>query len=234
MNDSRQIKIYTTQGHPCSYFPEREAKTIFIDPELSVTTPLYSELSRQGFRRSGNHVYRPECGKCKDCIASRVPVSLFEASRGQRRTIKRNSDLDCRVLEAPDEQAYSLYERYISERHRDGDMYPASREQFDSFLGKGSAETQYVHFYLADKLVAVAVTDVLDDGLSAIYTFYDPVLQNRSLGVYGILWQIQRSRHLNLPYLYLGYWIRDCQKMRYKTDYRPIELLIGRRWTRLS
>jgi arginyl-tRNA--protein-N-Asp/Glu arginylyltransferase len=234
MNDSRQIKIYTTQGHPCSYFPEREAKTIFIDPELSVTTPLYSELSRQGFRRSGNHVYRPECGKCQDCIASRVPVSLFEASRGQRRTIKRNSDLECHILDAPDEQAYALYERYISERHRDGGMHPASREQFDSFIGKGSTETQYVHFYLAEKLVAVAVTDVLDDGLSAIYTFYDPALQNRSLGVYGILWQIQRSRHLDLPYLYLGYWIRDCQKMRYKTDYRPIELLIGRRWTRLS
>jgi|TARA_R110000822_G_scaffold127396_4_gene262855 arginine-tRNA-protein transferase len=158
----------------------------------------------------------------------------FKASRSQRRTINRNADLSTEVLPAPSAQAYPLYERYINGRHRDGDMFPPSREQFDSFLGESSATTAYVHFYAEGALVAVAVTDILDDGLSAIYTFYDPDLNKRSLGVYGILWQISHAKSLNLPYVYLGYWIRDCQKMAYKTDYRPIELLINSRWVRLN
>ena len=234
MTDSKEIKLYATHPHPCSYFGDREAQTIFIDPDMSPSPLLYSELSRRGFRRSGNHIYRPDCKRCKECIASRVPVMTFEASRSQRRTINRNADLSTEVLPAPSTQAYPLYERYINGRHRDGDMFPPSREQFDSFLGESSATTAYVHFYAEGALVAVAVTDILDDGLSAIYTFYDPDLNKRSLGVYGILWQISHAKSLNLPYVYLGYWIRDCQKMAYKTDYRPIELLINSRWVRLN
>ncbi|MBU0538347.1 MAG: arginyltransferase [Gammaproteobacteria bacterium] len=233
MTDSKEIKLYATHPHPCSYFNEREAKTIFIDPEMTPSPALYSELSRRGFRRSGNHIYRPDCKRCNECIASRVPVNTFTPTRGQRRIINRNADLRTEILTAPSAQAYNLYERYINGRHRDGDMYPPSQEQFDSFLGQSNATTMYLHFYSESNLVAVAVTDVLDDGLSAIYTFYDPALSRRSLGVYGILWQINHAKSLKLPYVYLGYWIRDCQKMAYKTDYRPIELLINSRWARL-
>ncbi|WP_373091175.1 arginyltransferase [Zhongshania sp.] len=234
MTDPQQLKLYATHPHPCSYFADREAKTIFIDPEAKISGPVYSELSRRGFRRSGNHLYRPDCGTCKACIASRVPVTLFRPSRTQRRVEKRNSDLVAHILSAPNADAYPLYEKYINGRHRDGDMYPPSKDQFDDFLGLGTEDTQHVHFYLGDTLVAVAVTDVLNDGLSAIYTFYDPEYPRRSLGVYGILWQIAHCRDLALPYLYLGYWIRDCQKMRYKTDYKPIELLMSDRWLRLT
>ena len=234
MTDSKEIKLYATHPHPCSYFDDREAKTIFIDPDMTPSPALYSELSRRGFRRSGNHIYRPDCNRCRECIASRVPVALFSPTRSQRRSIKRNADLSTKIFSAPSEESYALYERYINGRHRDGDMFPPSREQFNSFLGPSNATTEYVHFYLGDDLVAVAVTDVLDDGLSAIYTFYDPEFSRRGLGVYGILWQISEAKSRNLPYIYLGYWIRDCQKMSYKTDYRPIELLINSRWVRLN
>lgn len=234
MTDSKEIKLYATYPHPCSYFDDREAKTIFIDPDMSPSPTLYSELSRRGFRRSGNHIYRPDCNRCKDCIASRVPVNIFTPSRSQRRTINRNDDLATEIFPEPSGQAYDLYERYINGRHRDGDMFPPSHEQFDSFLCQSNSTTEYVHFYEDTKLVAIAVTDILDDGLSAIYTFYDPELKRRSLGVYGILWQIAHAKSLKLPYIYLGYWIRDCQKMSYKTDYRPIELLLNSRWVRLN
>jgi len=234
MTDDKQIKLYATHPHPCSYFGDREAKTLFIDPDANISTPVYSELSRRGFRRSGAHIYRPDCGDCNACIASRVPVNLFKPSRTQRKVANRNSDLNARISDSPADNAYALYEKYINSRHRDGDMYPPSRQQFDSFLGQGSEASQYIHFYLAEQLIAIAVTDVLDDGLSAIYTFYDPDFPQRSLGVCGILWQISRCKDLALPYLYLGYWIRDCQKMRYKTDYKPIELLMSNRWLRLN
>ena len=234
MTDAQQLKLYATHPHPCSYFADREAKTIFIDPDIKVSGPVYSELSRRGFRRSGNHLYRPECEGCKSCIASRVPANLFKGSRTQRRVVKRNNDLRVAILDAPNSDAYPLYEKYINGRHRDGDMFPPSRDQFDSFLGAGTDSTQYIHFYLGESLLSVAVTDVLDDGLSAIYTFYDPDYPQRSLGVYSILWQISRCCDLALPFLYLGYWIRDCQKMAYKTDYKPIELLMSNRWVRLT
>ena len=234
MTDSKEIKLYATYPHPCSYFDDREAKTIFIDPDMSPSPTLYSELSRRGFRRSGSHIYRPDCSRCKECIASRVPVNTFAPSRSQRRTMSRNDDLRSEISPTLSSDAYELYERYINGRHRDGDMFPPSKEQFDSFLGQSNATTVYVHFYEGTKLIAIAVTDVLDDGLSAIYTFYDPDLTRRSLGVYGILWQISHAKSLELPFIYLGYWIRDCQKMSYKIDYRPIELLINSRWVRLN
>lgn len=234
MKDSKEIKLYATRAHPCSYFGDREAKTIFIDPEMLPSPGVYSELSRRGFRRSGNHIYRPDCQRCKECVASRVPVNTFVPSRSQRKAINRNADLVTQILPTLSEQAYELYERYIIGRHSDGDMFPPSREQFDSFLGKSNVTTKYVHFYADDILVAVAVTDMLDDGLSAIYTFYDPELHRRSLGVYGILWQIEHAKARDLTYVYLGYWIRNCQKMAYKSDYRPIEMLINSRWVRFT
>ncbi|CAA0088792.1 Aspartate/glutamate leucyltransferase [Zhongshania aliphaticivorans] len=234
MTEPKDIKLYATHPHPCSYFSEREARTIFIDPELAPSPAIYSALSRRGFRRSGNHIYRPDCSSCQDCIASRVPVGLFTPNRQQRRVLNRNNDVVVKISAVLSEQAYPLYERYINIRHQDGDMYPPSQEQFDNFLSKSNASTEYIHFYDDDVLIAVAVTDVLDDGLSAIYTFYDPEQTRRSLGVFGILWQINYAKSLNLPYVYLGYWIKDCQKMRYKTDYRPIELLMNNRWVLLN
>ena len=129
---------------------------------------------------------------------------------------------------------YSLYARYIESRHRDGDMYPPSRQQFDSFLTREWETTHFYCFYDRDQLIAVAVVDVIDNGLSAIYTFFDPDLNARSLGAYAILWQIEEARRLNLGHVYLGYWIRQCRKMAYKVQYRPIELLVNGRWVAMS
>jgi arginyl-tRNA--protein-N-Asp/Glu arginylyltransferase len=228
----RDLKVYTTYPHSCSYLDDQEATTLFIDPRQEVDQHLYSSLSTLGFRRSGNHIYRPHCSHCNACIPARIPVSQFEPNRAQRRTVRRNRDLMVeRTRDIRDEQAYQLYRRYIELRHYDGDMYPPDREQYESFLNNAWDCTRYFRFYDHQRLVAVAVVDVMLDGLSAIYTFFEPGEDQRSLGRYAILWQVEQAREMGLQYLYLGYWIRKCRKMAYKADYQPLELYLNNRWT---
>ena len=129
---------------------------------------------------------------------------------------------------------FDLYSRYIEQRHRDGDMYPPDREQYDSFLTREWGSTSFVEFRDGGRLLAVAVVDRLENGLSAIYTYYEPAEEKRSLGSYVILWQIGRARELGLPAVYLGYWIRNCRKMNYKTRFRPVELLANGHWVRVD
>jgi len=228
-------QFYITPGHACSYLANREAQTLFLDPRETITPMLYEALTRQGFRRSGSHLYRPHCRACQACVPTRIPVAEFAPKRRQRRVAAANADL--RVAVAPaaySEHAYALYARYVSGRHGDGDMYPPSVEQFRSFLLSQWCDTLFLESWLGDELVAVAVTDRLPQGLSAVYTFFDPDQAQRSLGVFSILQQIALCQRLELPHLYLGYWIRDCQKMRYKIDYRPIELFVNGSWLRLN
>jgi len=162
-------------------------------------------------------------------------VSAFEPSRGQRRVWQRNQDLRVvSTVDAGDDEAFDLYRRYINQRHSDGDMYPPEREQFESFLNSVWECTRYFRFYDTERLVAVAVADSLDDGLSAIYTFFDPSMVKRSLGVYAILWEIDQARELDLDYVYLGYWIQNCQKMAYKSNYRPLQVYLNNSWSNLS
>ncbi len=230
----RDLKVYTTYPHSCSYLENREATTLFVDPRQEVDQNLYSNLSLLGFRRSGSHLYRPHCNHCQACIPARIPVNEFTPKRSQRRAIKRNLDLEVECTDdIRDEAAYQLYRRYIEQRHSDGDMYPPDREQYLSFLNNAWDCTRYFRFYDAGKLTAVAVVDELLDGLSAIYTFFDPEATDRSLGRYAILWQIERTAELGLQYLYLGYWIKNCRKMAYKSEYRPLELFVNGRWTSL-
>lgn len=229
----RDLKVYTTYPHRCSYLEGEEATTLFIDPRQSVDQTLYSNLSLLGFRRSGNHIYRPHCNHCNACIPARVPVAEFRPGRTQRRCLTLNDDLQATVRSSvSDDECYALYDRYIRLRHADGDMYPPDRDQYESFLNNPWGCTDYVEFRLDGVLLAVAVVDVMIDGLSAIYTFYDPDFEKRSLGRYAILWQIERCRREGLPYVYLGYWIRNCRKMAYKADYRPLELLVNNQWQR--
>lgn len=225
------VKFFSTTAHACSYLPGEQAITLFADPKSRMDQRLYSELSDLGFRRSGNYVYRPHCSHCNACVAVRIPVEQFVPNRQQQRTWKRNQDLSVRLL-PPDfsTEHYALYARYISERHSDGDMYPPSVEQYGSFLTSEWAETCFYEFRSGDRLVAIAVCDRLEDGLSAVYTFYDPDEAKRSLGTYAILWQIEETKRLSLSSLYLGYWIKNCQKMSYKIAFRPIELLINNEW----
>ncbi len=229
------VRLFRTSPHPCSYKQDQRAATVFVDPDLAIDKTLNSKLSELGYRRSGAHLYRPDCDFCSACISCRLPVFDFQWKRRHRKIISRNQDLH--VEERNDltcDDAYLLYERYINTRHADGDMYPASREQFEAFIKTKTVDTRFFLFYQNRHLMAVSVTDFLEKGLSAVYTFYEPNHSRRSLGNFAILWQLQRAQALNLPYLYLGYWIKGCDKMAYKSEYRPIELLIDGKWVKLT
>lgn len=225
------VKFFSTTSHACSYLPGEQAITLFADPKSRMDRRLYTDLSDLGFRRSGNYVYRPHCHHCNACVAVRIPVERFERNRQQDRAWKRNQDITVRELPPSfDETHYALYERYINQRHDDGDMYPPSAEQYGSFLTSEWSETRFYEFRAGEKLLAIAVCDLLDNGLSAVYTFFDPDEAKRSLGTFAILWQIEETRRLGLPSLYLGYWIKSSPKMNYKIAFRPIELLINNEW----
>lgn len=232
---SRKLRLFRTGPHPCSYKDEQLASTVFLDPSLQMDRHLYSKLTEIGFRRSGAHFYRPDCESCRACIPLRIPVVDFQWRRRHKRIWKANDDLT--VVEdgmIDDDESFALYREYISERHGNGDMYPATREQYHAFIRTATPETLFVKFFLDGELAAVSVTDLLDQGLSAVYTWFDPGLPQRSLGTYSILWQARRTLTAGLPYLFLGYWIKDCPKMDYKKNFRPIELLLDGKWARLG
>ncbi|WP_110687937.1 arginyltransferase [Salinicola aestuarinus] len=234
--DARDLRFFLTVPHPCSYLPGREATTLFLDPQAPPSAEIYEALTLLGFRRSGGNLYRPHCEGCRACISVRIPVRNFAATRTQRKLVNRNADLDVRVLSAEfRDEHYALYARYISARHTDGDMYPPSRDQYCQFLARPRAFASLIEFRLGEHLMAVAATDWLEHGLSAIYTFFDPdpIFERRSLGVFAVLKQIELARERDLPHVYLGYWIQQCQKMRYKQDYQPLEYLDGGRWQQL-
>ena len=225
------IRLFRTAPHACSYLKGKQAVTVFVDPTISIGTHINSQLSDLGYRRSGAHIYRPDCVECKACISCRVPVKKFSPNRKFRKILKRNADLEVHEvdnLHSPD--AYELYCDYINNRHADGDMYPATEEQYLSFIATKTECTRFYRFTYGGKLVAVSIVDVLAQGMSAVYTFFDPELQKRSLGTWVILWQILKTREMGLPYLYLGYWVKDCAKMGYKIQFRPLEMLIDDRW----
>ena len=235
MTELAHLKFYATQPHPCSYLPDEQATTLFLDPSQPMDVDLYAQLSTLGFRRSGDHLYRPHCQNCQACVPARIPVALFTPNRQQRKILKRNADLTViRAKPRFTEDYYDLYLRYIEMRHADGDMYPPSREQFSTFLVSDLQFACFLEFRLGEQLLAVAVTDELPNGLSAVYTFFDPEYEQRSLGRYALLWQIGEAARQGLHALYLGYWIKNCRKMSYKTQYRPIELLVNQRWTAIS
>jgi len=231
----KDIQYYITPPHRCSYLDDRSARMVFIDPQQPVDQLSLSELSRQGFRRSGDFIYRPECHHCRQCLSARVPVGLFAPNSSQKRAIKRNQDLRMEIR--PTRQAtqvhYRLYERYITQRHYDGDMYPPSREQFDKFLVESCANSFFIEFWLADRLMCAATCDELDDGISAVYTFFDPDEVSRSLGTFAILKQIEWVKQQGKPFVYLGYWVPEAPKMNYKMQYSPLEILLEGRWQRL-
>ena len=232
--DLQKIQLFLTEAHACSYLSDKQATTAFVDPKYPLDTETYSHLSTMGFRRSGQYIYAPRCASCKSCIPVRVPVESFASTRSQKRCLKRNVDISAKI--EPNiklDEHYELYQKYIDTRHSDGDMYPATMTQYRDFIGKPWDCTRFIEFRLDKKLVACAVSDWLDDGLSAIYTYYDPDLSARSLGTFAILKQIEMAREQALDYLYLGYWIRDSAKMTYKSKFRPSELYIENRWLRI-
>lgn len=228
------ITLYITSKHVCSYLPDQNARTVFVDPQEELNAYTFEYFLRSGFRRSGNEVYRPHCDECRACRATRVPVRDFQPSRNHKRCWQRNNNnLHITPCIADfNAEHYELYQRYTAVRHLDGHMASLSPQEYLAFLNNSWCSTMFVEFRQDGNLIAVAVTDVLPNALSAVYTFFDPALAHKSLGVLAILWQIQEAKRRNLDYLYLGYWIKDCPKMRYKDQYRPLELWFNERWWR--
>ena len=231
MTRSLPLLFYVTPPERCAYLPARESVNVFADPRAQMNTALYGRLIDRGFRRSGSHLYRPQCPGCNACVPTRIPVAHFTPNRSQRRAWKINSDLRANTLtEAYRADHFALYRRYQRGRHAGGEMDNPSPQSYLKFMRCSWADTSLVEFRRGDALLAVAVYDRLAQGLSAVYTFFDPHEQRRGLGTYAILWQIEEARRRGLPYVYLGYWIANNLKMNYKTRFRPIEGLIDGQW----
>ena len=229
------IKLFRTSEHPCSYISNQNATTVFLDPATKISQKLNSALTDKGFRRSGHLLYKPDCNSCKACIACRIPVKKFKSKSSFKRILKINQDIRVDVSSNLNlDESYALYESYINHRHLDGDMFPATEKQFSTFILENTDDTIFFKFFDKEKLIAVSVADILQDGLSAVYCFYDPVDKRRSLGTYAILYQIHRVLEQERLYLYLGYWIKNCRKMLYKTRFRPLEMLVNNKWVEVN
>lgn len=235
------LHFYLTAPYPCSYLPDLAARSQVVAATQPITAPTYSALVQHGFRRSGTYVYRPRCDTCQACIPLRVVAAEFQASRSQRRSWAKHDELQVTLHELHDRpEYYALYQRYQQARHKNGGMDNDDHDAYQSFLLDSHVNTVLAEFrqpcadHPAGVLRMVSVIDILNDGLSSVYTFFEPDLPGSSFGVYNVLWQIELCRQLQLDYVYLGYWIQASRKMSYKTQYRPAQGCYNGTWQTLT
>jgi arginine-tRNA-protein transferase len=230
------LRVFHTGEHPCGYWPDRIARDLVLDPRDPRLADRYPLALGWGFRRSGDIVYRPHCHGCRACVAVRIPVADFTPDRSQRRCLARNSDIEARVLPAErNDEQLALYRRYLVARHPHGGMDTHGAAEFEQFLIGAWAQGRFLELReRSHRLLAVAVTDLVGDAMSAVYTFYDPEDSARGLGTLAILKQIEWARRDGRSHLYLGYWIAGHDKMDYKRRFRPLEGFDGRSWRRLE
>jgi arginyl-tRNA--protein-N-Asp/Glu arginylyltransferase len=226
-----EIQFYVTTKYSCGYINGRSAQSIVATPYKNVNSKTFNTLIDKGFRRSGQYVYMPNCKNCSSCIPIRLLISDFIASRSQKRIKKHLDRLTVKILPLIfNEEHYGLYVNYQNIRHPSNMAGEDKFADYNDFLIKSNVNSKLVEFRLNDQLKIVTIIDIVNDGISAVYTFYDCSNQKLSLGTISILWLIDYCKDKNLDFLYLGYWINESQKMKYKTNFNPYELLIDGVW----
>ncbi|MBT4599866.1 MAG: arginyltransferase [Methylococcales bacterium] len=226
------IPLIMDREHPCSYQVKKQARLLYVHPEFPPINNLYTHLISQGFRRSGQQLYRPHCDNCQDCIPLRVPVNLFKPSKSQRRILKINTNTTTRLTPATfNEHHFEIFTHYQNNRHSGGEMSQLSRDDYLNFLTGPWCDTLFMEILINDSIVGVTVIDQLDQALSAVYTFYHPDYSHLSLGHFAILKMIHHASLKNQKWVYLGFWIEPCQNMAYKINYRPTEAFIKDQWS---
>lgn len=229
------MDFHLTERYSCSYLPDKSARSrIAIVHDLPESS-VYAHLIKQGYRRSGHFIYRPECDRCQSCVPVRVPVGQFRASRTQHRVWKQHQHLLTAWHPLHFDPAhFKLYQRYQHARHAGGAMENDSHAQYRDFLLKSNVDSFLVTFHENEQLRMVSIIDQVPDGLSSVYTFFDPDVTHTSYGTFNILWQIEQCRSKHLPYLYLGYWIAENRKMRYKSNFKPLQIFVTNQWQTMN
>lgn len=227
------LRLLRTTAHACGYWPERSARNLVLDARANAPGAAYPDLLASGFRRSGEVLYRPRCDSCSACIPVRIPVDGFRPDRTQRRCLARNDDVSV-TLESPSlgEEVLELYQRYVNTRHPGSGMSTGDADAFAEMFLVEWGQTRFVCVRARATLLAVAITDVTAIGCSAVYTFFDTAQANgsRGLGTFSILAQVALTRTLELPHLYLGYWLNGHPNMHYKARFRPQQHLKSDSW----